>query len=129
MANTTDVIPYPSLPHRRVPCIVSTDDTSDASPTFFGEADAWLTKIVPENEASSSQRFAAAQCAEVDDLVAQGVLSISHIDETVGQTIFTARFLDEISHVGMNLCRNMSSDRRHFKYGKGVQGIGSAKYY
>lgn len=100
VTSSTAVIPYHSHPHRRVTCIVSPDDPSDPTSTYYGEADAWLTETIDEKAANSITRFDAARSAEFDSLVAQGFFSIVHMNEAIFHTVFNARFVDEIRHVG-----------------------------
>lgn len=70
------------------------------TPSSTTQADAWLTKTVSPEEANSSPSFAATRRAEFNGLIEQGVFSIAHEEEAIGHTIFKARFLDEIRHVG-----------------------------
>lgn len=94
------LIPKPSLPHRNIKCHVWPDDPYDPTPSFYTEADVWLTTTVSKAEASKSSHFAKARRAEIDGLIEQGVFSLANIDEARGYTIFNARFVDETRNYG-----------------------------
>lgn len=74
--------------------------TRRKTPTYYGEADSWLTQTVSGHEADSRLRFTDDRRVEFDDLISQEVFSIAHIDQEIGHTIFNARFVEEIRHIG-----------------------------